>query len=59
MEIRNDRLKITEFIETDTGTLALMMYGRLDASAAIAHGKPGVDGDSELAARFGQCFKGI
>ena len=43
----------------DTGTLALMMYGRMDASAAIAQGKLEVDGDGELAAQFGRWFKGI
>ena len=43
----------------DTGALALMMYGRLDASAAISQGKLAVEGDGELAARFGQWFKGI
>ena len=43
----------------DTGTLALMMSGRLDAPDAILQGKLKVDGDSELATRFGQWFKGI
>ena len=43
----------------DTGTLALMMYGRLDASAAISQGSLNVEGDAKLAARFGQWFKGI
>ena len=43
----------------DTGTLALMMYGRLDASAAISQGSLEVEGDSALASRFGQWFKGI
>jgi len=43
----------------DTGTLALMMYGRLDASEAISQGSLEVEGDSALAARFGQWFKGI
>ena len=42
-----------------TGTLALMMSGRLEASAAISQGKLTADGDSELAAQFGQWFKGI
>ena len=43
----------------ETGTLVLMMSGRLDASAAISQGKLKVEGDNELAARFGQWFKGI
>jgi uncharacterized protein (TIGR03083 family) len=43
----------------DTGTLALMMYGRLDASAAISQGSLEVEGAGELAARFSQWFKGI
>ena len=43
----------------DTGTLALMMYGRLDASASISQGSLEVEGDAEIAARFGQWFKGI
>jgi uncharacterized protein (TIGR03083 family) len=43
----------------DTGTLALMMYGRLDASTAIAQGKLEADGDGELASQFGRWFKGI
>ena len=43
----------------DTGTLALMMYGRLQASAAISQGKLKVEGDSELAAQFGRWFRGI
>ena len=43
----------------DTGTLALMMYGRLDASAAISQGKLEMEGDGGLASQFGQWFKGI
>jgi uncharacterized protein (TIGR03083 family) len=43
----------------DTGTLALMMYGRMDVSAATSQGKLEVVGDGELAAQFGQWFKGI
>ena len=43
----------------DTGTLALMMYGRLDASAAIAQGRLEVEGDGELGSQFGRWFKGI
>ncbi len=43
----------------DTGTLALMMYGRLDASTAISRGKLEVEGDWGLATQFGQWFKGI
>ncbi|PKB72160.1 MAG: hypothetical protein BZY87_01680 [SAR202 cluster bacterium Io17-Chloro-G6] len=43
----------------DTGTLALMMYGRLDVSAAIDQGRLDVAGDNGLAAQFGQWFKGI
>ena len=43
----------------DTGALALMMYGRLDASAAVAQGKLEVEGDSDLASQFGRWFKGI
>ena len=43
----------------DTGTLALMMYGRLDVSAAISQGKLVVEGDRGLASQFGQWFKGI
>lgn len=42
-----------------TGTLALMMSGRLKASAALSQGKLKVEGDSVLAARFSQWFKGI
>ncbi len=43
----------------DTGTLALMVYGRLDAPAAISQGKLEVEGDGGLVSRFGQWFKGI
>ena len=43
----------------DTGTLTLMMYGRLDASAAISQGRLEVEGDAGLASHFGQGFKGI
>ena len=43
----------------DTGTLCLMMSGRLEASAAISQGKLKVVGDLGLAAKFGQWFKGI
>ena len=43
----------------DTGTLALMMYGRLDAWAAISKGTLEVEGNGGLAAQFGQWFKGI
>lgn len=43
----------------DTGTLALMMSGRSDASAAISQGKLKVEGDTELAAGFSRWFKGI
>jgi len=42
-----------------TGTLALMMSGRLDASEAISQGSLEVEGDAASAARFGQWFKGI
>ena len=43
----------------DTGTLALTMYGRLDALATISQSKLEVEGDGELAAQFGRWFKGI
>ena len=43
----------------DTGTLALMMYGRLDASEAISQGSLEVEGDNASSAQFGQWFKGI
>lgn len=43
----------------DTGTLALLTSGRLDASVAIAEGKLMMEGDSDLAAQFSQWFKGI
>jgi uncharacterized protein (TIGR03083 family) len=43
----------------DTGTLALMMYGRLDAPAAISQGRLKAVGDDALVYRFGQWFKGI
>ncbi|PKB64175.1 MAG: hypothetical protein BZY80_03500 [SAR202 cluster bacterium Io17-Chloro-G2] len=43
----------------DTDTLALMMSGRLAASDAISQGKLAMEGDSSLAARFSQWFKGI
>ena len=43
----------------DTSTLALMTSGRLTVAAAISQGKLTVDGDAELAASFGQWFKGI
>ena len=44
---------------SDTGTLALMTSGRLDASAAITEGKLEAEGDGELASQFGRWFKGI
>ncbi len=37
----------------DTGTLALMMYGRLDAAAAISQGSLEAEGDGQLAFQFG------
>ncbi|MFQ6029891.1 MAG: maleylpyruvate isomerase family mycothiol-dependent enzyme [Dehalococcoidia bacterium] len=43
----------------DTGTLVLMMYGRLDVSSAISQGKLEVEGDGGLASQFGRWFKGI
>ena len=43
----------------NTGTLALMMYGRLDAAAAISQGSLEAEGDGQLAFQFGQWFKGI
>ena len=36
-----------------------MMYGRLDAAAAISEGSLKVEGDGDLAALFGQWFKGF
>jgi hypothetical protein len=36
-----------------------MMYGRLDAAAAISQGSLKAEGDGELAFQFGQWFKGI
>ena len=43
----------------DTGTLALMTSGRLDATVAISQHWLEVVGNSELAAQFGKWFKGI
>ena len=43
----------------ESGTLALMISGRLQASAAISQGKLKVEGDSALATLFSQWFKGI
>jgi len=42
-----------------THILALLMYGRMPASDAMAAGHLAVDGDSDLAAQFSQWFKGI
>ena len=43
----------------NAGTLALIMYGRLAVSEAISQGKLALEGDSELASRFSEWFKGI
>ncbi|MBM11933.1 MAG: hypothetical protein CL759_07660 [Chloroflexi bacterium] len=43
----------------DTNTFALMMYGRMPVQAAVESGQLEVEGDAQLAARFGQWFKGI
>ena len=42
-----------------THIFALLMYGRMPASDAMAAGHLAVDGDSDLAAQFSQWFKGI
>ncbi|MDA1128085.1 MAG: maleylpyruvate isomerase family mycothiol-dependent enzyme [Chloroflexi bacterium] len=42
-----------------THIFALLMYGRMQASEAIAAGHLAVDGDNELAGQFSQWFKGI
>jgi putative sterol carrier protein len=42
-----------------THIFALLMYGRMPASEAMAAGHLAVDGDSGLAAQFSQWFKGI
>ena len=43
----------------DTETFLLLINGRLAPSAAIANGRLAVEGDSGVAADFGQWFKGI
>ena len=43
----------------DTETFLLLLNGRLAPSPAIAAGRLAVEGDSGLAADFGQWFKGI
>lgn len=43
----------------DTNIFALMMYGRIQASAAIAGGQLTVEGDTKLAEQFSQWFRGI
>jgi hypothetical protein len=35
------------------------MYGRLTVSDAVSQGKLALEGDSELASRFSEWFKGI
>ena len=42
-----------------THIFALLMYGRMPASEAMAAGHLAVEGDSELAVQFSQWFKGI
>ena len=42
-----------------THIFALLMYGRMPAAEAMAAGHLAVDGDTELAERFSQWFKGI
>ncbi|NQW22260.1 MAG: maleylpyruvate isomerase N-terminal domain-containing protein [SAR202 cluster bacterium] len=43
----------------DTNIFALMMYGRIQASAAMAGGQLAVEGDTKLAEQFSQWFRGI
>jgi uncharacterized protein (TIGR03083 family) len=43
----------------DTETYLLLVYGRLPLDAAVSSGRLVVEGDRELAARFGQWFRGI
>lgn len=43
----------------DTETYVLLVYGRLPRETAIASGRLVVEGDRELAAAFGQWFRGI
>lgn len=43
----------------DTGTFALLMYGRLAPKQAVAEGWLAVEGNTDLAAQFSQWFKGI
>ena len=43
----------------DTETYLLLVYGRLPLDAAVTSKRLDVEGDSELASRFGQWFRGI
>ena len=43
----------------DTETFLLLSNGRISTALAIATGRLEVEGDSEVAAGFGQWFKGI
>jgi predicted lipid carrier protein YhbT len=43
----------------DTETFLLLINGRLAPSPAITNGRLAVEGDSGMAADFGQWFKGI
>jgi predicted lipid carrier protein YhbT len=43
----------------DTETFVLLMYGCLAPAPTITGGRLVVEGDGELAAQFGQWFKGI
>lgn len=43
----------------DTGTFALLMYGRLSPGSAIGDGRLAAEGNVELAGQFSQWFRGI
>jgi hypothetical protein len=42
-----------------TETYLLLVYGRLPLDAAVTSGRLAVEGDREMARRFGQWFRGI
>ncbi len=57
MEEASDMPHVT--FRCDTETYLLLVYGRVPFDAAVTSKRLDVEGDSELARRFGQWFRGI
>ena len=67
ISVEGDRVRLAEpgqqaadtTFHCDTETFVLLMFGRISPYNAFAGGRLSVEGDSDLAARFNQWFRGI